>query len=524
MDMTRNRVLGIGAATLLTLAGGGALLSRAQGDKKPVRAAEKAEGQPVTLVSVGALKDGATATEASAPAISGQLEAWRTAGIAAQVSEKVVALPLSIGSRVSSGATIARLDDSLIRAQLSEAEAGWRQARAGRLQLEAEYRRASVETRAAIDAARAQVNQAEAGVRQARAATLVATEASRKARSATRAQELAQAEAALRKADADLTLAKTEKSRFTQLYEEGVVARQAVDRVIATCDSAQAGRDAAAQAVSLAKEGARQEDIAAAAQGVAQAEAAIQMQEGKRHEAEAALRQSSTRDARLESLRRQIEGLAAEEARAAARVQQARIALGKHHIVAPFSGRVLQKRTELGETIASGSPVVVLGETARLKATFAIPESLRTQFAANQRVSLTIDALPGRTFTGTVSAFGAAGSARTRTFPLEVSLANPGETLLPGQSARLSLTPCPLSHNPARYAGERGGVVAISAVASDMRGSYVLTVKDRKAVRVPVTTSEVSGEQVIVPELAPGQKVIATPQRVSEGQSVEVLP
>ena len=56
-----------------------------------------------------------------------------------------------------------------------------------------------------------------------------------------------------------------------------------------------------------------------------------------------------------------------------------------------------------------------------------------------------------------------------------------------------------------------------------MRGSYVLTVKDGKALRVPVTTGEISGERVAVRELTPGQEVIATPQRISEGQSVEVL-
>jgi len=135
-----------------------------------------------------------------------------------------------------------------------------------------------------------------------------------------------------------------------------------------------------------------------------------------------------------------------------------------------------------------------------------------------------MDALPGGPFTGTVSAFGGEGSARTRTFPLEVLLANPGEALLPGQSARLSLTPHPLSHIQAHFVGGRGGVVAISAIASDMRGSYVLTVENGKAVRVPVTPGEVSGERVAVPELTPGQNVIATPQRVTEGQSVEVLP
>jgi multidrug resistance efflux pump len=82
--------------------------------------------------------------------VGGQVIAWRTTTIAAEVSETVSTLPIEVGQKVAADGLIAQLDDAAARAVLAEAEAGLAQATAGRRQLEADYARASVETRAAV--------------------------------------------------------------------------------------------------------------------------------------------------------------------------------------------------------------------------------------------------------------------------------------------------------------------------------------------------------------------------------------
>jgi RND family efflux transporter MFP subunit len=441
--------------------------------------------------------------------------AWRTATVAGEVGERVVSLPIEAGMRVSAGGLLAQLNNDTARAALAEAEAGLAQATAARRQMEAEYARAVVETRASIDAARAQIAQSDAGIRQARAQATQASEQERKARAATRSQELLQAEAALRRAQADETLAKTDFDRYTNLVREGAVAQQVLDRAKATYEAAKAGRETAEQSVSLAREGARQEDIAAATAGVVQADAAVANVAARRKEAEAALATAGTRDARLTALRRQIDSLKAQEARASATVQQARLLVEKHRIGAPFTGRVLAKLTEVGEMLGAGTPVARIGEIARVKATFAVPEADRRSLSVGQSMTLTADALPARTFTGTIRTVGYQADPRTRTFPIEVEIANPREVLLPNMVVRLPLI------RPERASGLS---VPISAVASDGAASFVFMVDAGKAVRRPVTLGAVTGDRVVVTGgLSANERIVATPQRLTDGATVRVV-
>jgi HlyD family secretion protein len=437
--------------------------------------------------------------------VGGQVIAWRTTTIAAEVSETVSTLPIEVGQKVAADGLIAQLDDAAARAVLAEAEAVLAQATAGRRQLEADYARASVETRAAVDAAKAQIAQSDAGIRQAKAQAAQAVESERKARAATRAQELAQAEASLRRAQADETLAQTEHTRYVALVREGAVAQQMLDRAKATFDAAIATREQAEQSLSLAREGARSEDIASAVAGVAQADAAIANGTAKRREAEASLSSAGTRDSRLLSLRRQIDGLRAQEARSAAAIQQARI---------------LAKLTEVGETVAAGTPIARLGEITRVKATFPVPEAARRGLRPGQKVVVTADALPGRTFTGQVYTVGYQADARARTFAVEVHLENPSEILLPNMAVRLAL---PATETALKTASS-ALTVPVSAVASDGKAAFVFTVEKGKAIRRPVTLGPVRGESVTIRSgLESGQQIVATPQRLTDGATVRVV-
>ncbi|MBB6052674.1 efflux RND transporter periplasmic adaptor subunit [Armatimonas rosea] len=445
--------------------------------------------------------------------LSGQVEPYRIATVSSEVAARLTALPITVGARVGVGGLLAQLDSGVATATLHEAEAGLRQSRAARSQAEAEYARAVVETAAAQQAAHAQLAQAEAGEKGATAQATQAAEGERKARSATRAQELLQAVAALAQAQADDRLATKERDRVAVLLSEGVVGQQALDRAQAAQEAAAARKSAAEQGLSLAREGARDEDIRSAAAGVAQASAGVASFQAQKDAARAQLRVAATRPARLESIRRQIEGLKAQEARAAASVEQARLLVLKHRVVAPFAGRVLAKLTESGQTLAPGSPIARLGELSRVKAVFAVPEAARLALRPGQRVPLTADALPGKRFTGVIETVGYQADPRTRAFAVEVRVENPQEALLPNMVVRLALDAAPTT--------TKAVFIPLSAVATDGSRSYVFLLKSGKAQRKDIVTGPVQGERVLVQAgLVGGETLAATPQRLTDGVAV----
>lgn len=447
-------------------------------------------------------------------ALSGQVEPDHIATVSAEVGKRILRRPISQGDRVSKGGLLAELDSEAAVAALSQALAAKDQAVAARRQAESDYRRAVVETDAARQQARAQVDQALAGQRQAKALVQQATAGRQKAQSFTRIQEMRQAEAALSQARTDEKLAKIECDRANWLKREGAVSQQTLDRARATLDGAIAKREAAEQAVSLAREGARQEDIEAATAQVRSAEAQIGTTSAQLEAARAAQRIADTRDVRLATLRRQIDGLKAQEAQADASVRQARILLDKHRIAAPFTGRVLATLVEAGEMVGPGSPVARLGVIDRVKVTFMVPEATRPGLRVGQPLKITADAVPGTTFIGHIATLGYQADPRSRAFPIEVRVENPRERLLPNMVARLQLS-----------VGEeaRRVTIPVGAIATDGNASYVFTLRQGRAVRVNVKLGAPEGDRAeILQGLQPGERIAASPSRLTDGAFVRI--
>lgn len=86
-----------------------------------------------------------------------------------------------------------------------------------------------------------------------------------KARAGSRSQEIGQANANLAQAQAALDKANKDLARRSPLVESGAISRQAFDATVAQQKAAKAQVDAAREALSLAREGARAEDRAGAA-------------------------------------------------------------------------------------------------------------------------------------------------------------------------------------------------------------------------------------------------------------------
>lgn len=98
----------------------------------------------------------------------------------------------------------------------------------------------------------------------------------------------------------------------------------------------------------------------------------------------------------------------AEVASARARVDEARALLAKTAIVSPIDGVVLRKLKRSGESVSTQmtGPILVLGDTSRLRVRVDVDETDVARVAPGQRVTVRAAAFGDKTFQGTVTRVG----------------------------------------------------------------------------------------------------------------------
>jgi cobalt-zinc-cadmium efflux system membrane fusion protein len=153
----------------------------------------------------------------------------------------------------------------------------------------------------------------------------------------------------------------------------------------------------------------------------------------------------------------QIDGMA--ERRAMAGVLELR---------APFDGEIVERMAVQGEVIGAADVLFTLANPSVLWAMVSLPESQLSHVRKGQRVELTVESLPGRSFTGTLTWISASVDRRTRMARGRVEVANPEGLLKAQMFARARIF-------TAR--SDRAVVVPSSAV-QDVTGTAIVFVKE----------------------------------------------
>jgi len=122
-------------------------------------------------------------------------------------------------------------------------------------------------------------------------------------------------------------------------------------------------------------------------------------------------------------------------AEAQAQLAMAEKAVSDVVVLAPFSGYISDRKVSLGEYVQPSTAVVTLLKIDPLRLRLTIPGVQAGQVAMGQRVTAAVDAFPGRTFTGQVTAVNPAISAESRSFIAEARVPNADATLKPGMFA-----------------------------------------------------------------------------------------
>jgi len=128
----------------------------------------------------------------------------------------------------------------------------------------------------------------------------------------------------------------------------------------------------------------------------------------------------------------------AEYKRALANEEEIETVIAKKTITAPFSGKLGIRQVNLGENLAAGQEIVSLQSLDPIYVEFALPQ----QFAPSEpgdTVRLVIDALPGETVVGKITAINPMANTATRSVTMQATVANPTGKLLPGMFADVTV-------------------------------------------------------------------------------------
>lgn len=209
---------------------------------------------------------------------------------------------------------------------------------------------------------------------------------------------------------------------------------------------------------------------------------------------------------------------AAEQSRGNLDVLEARLA--RTTIRAPIGGVLDGRLVEIGTLVSPGTPVarVVQADTIRILA--GIPERYAPYVSAGAEATVSFDVLPGEALTGSTTFVGVTVDPDTRTFPIELTLPNPGGHVKPGMVADVSVAQARLPE---------AVVVPRQALVSMEEGHVVFVVEDVEeeslAVVRPVGIVVSQGNDVVVESgLRAGDRLVVVGQQgLTDGDRVRVV-
>ena len=105
----------------------------------------------------------------------------------------------------------------------------------------------------------------------------------------------------------------------------------------------------------------------------------------------------------------------------------------------PVSGVVSARNYDRGDLYSMSQPIYTVQQITPVKLLVPISEADYTRVKRGDKVSLTADALPGKTFSGSIVRLYPTMDAASHTFNAEVRVPNTGRELRPGMYARVTV-------------------------------------------------------------------------------------
>lgn len=142
-------------------------------------------------------------------------------------------------------------------------------------------------------------------------------------------------------------------------------------------------------------------------------------------------------------------------------------AMNNYTVTSPIGGTIIEKDAKAGDALTAGSDLCTIYDLSYLEMTLNVDELQVSDVSVGQSVQVTADAVPDKTYTGTVTRVSMKGTSNggTTTYPVTVRI-DETEGLRPGMNANAEIV-----------VAEAKNTLAVPNAAI-VRGGYVLVTKD----------------------------------------------
>lgn len=213
-----------------------------------------------------------------------------------------------------------------------------------------------------------------------------------------------------------------------------------------------------------------------------------------------------------------LDSAAQQYQQAAASEQLSRKRLADATLRAPVSGFVSRRSVEPGQMASPGQPVYEIVRLDSVEVNVGVPETDIHRVRVGQKAAVTLPALPGQSFEGSVRVINVSADPSTRTFMTRITVPNPEHTLRIGMVAE------------ARIRGDRTVTMLalpVEAIVRDPQGATMVYVYFPDRMRVyarRVETGGLYGREIEITRGLTGDDsvVLAGQERLREGASVSV--
>lgn len=169
-------------------------------------------------------------------------------------------------------------------------------------------------------------------------------------------------------------------------------------------------------------------------------------------------------------------------------MQNLQDAMNNYTITAPISGTIIEKDAKVGDAVKAGDTLCIVYDLSYLEMSINVDELQISSISVGQQVQITADAVPDKTYVGTVTRVSMKGASNggTTTYPVSIRI-DDTDGLRPGMNANAEIV----------VAEAKNALVVPNAAV--MRGSYVLVTKDSPSAANADTTMEAPEGFVYVP-------------------------
>ncbi len=169
-------------------------------------------------------------------------------------------------------------------------------------------------------------------------------------------------------------------------------------------------------------------------------------------------------------------------------MQNLQDAMNNYTITAPISGTIIEKDAKAGDAVKAGDTLCIVYDLSYLEMNINVDELQISSISVGQKVQITADAVPDKTYVGTVTRVSMKGASNggTTTYPVSIRI-DDTDGLRPGMNANAEIVVAQ---------ADNALVVPNAAV---VRGSYVLVTKDSPSAANADTAMEAPEGFVYVP-------------------------